>query len=458
MRTLPFRSSARTALRVVLGSLALALALPGSAQASSYPADIAPRIAALSPDKQAFLRDEARLAMFHLTPEKIANDFRTRTQAEIDAYVSGLMQVMADAAFHPGVDKGAIALNPDATGFNAGTTLKPPMFDAFHRDPGPISLDHYMFQPSGIPTFAHAPVAVRKEDLIAGHVEVAFVGVPIDFSSGWRDGKHGPMFLRSTDGLVGNDVYTGIDPATVLSIADYGDLATDYMSVERTVDHVRFMIGDMARTGAAPFIVGGDHSLMYPDIAAMSDTYGKGKVGIVQFDAHYEGETGSAHFFSDNQSLQRLIADGVIDGHQVVQVGVRGPEMTSADAARLRADGVTMLGMDRVEKEGWTAVARTALDAVKAGPGKVFISFDMSVLDPAYAAGAGRPVPNGLTMREAVPLVREICASAKVVGFELLDYAQVLDVSYRSPQNANYILHSCLAGIAERKLATMPKG
>jgi agmatinase len=54
-------------------------------------------------------------------------------------------------------------------------------------------------------------------------------------------------------------------------------------------------------------------------------------------------------------------------------------------------------------------------------------------------------------MREAVPLVRLLCAQKKVVGFELLDPAPILDLSFKSAQNANYILHSCLAGMAQRK-------
>ena len=37
-----------------------------------------------------------------------------------------------------------------------------------------------------------------------------------------------------------------------------------------------------------PIIVGGDHSLMYPDVAALTDVYGKGNVGVVHFDAHYD--------------------------------------------------------------------------------------------------------------------------------------------------------------------------
>jgi len=439
--------------KLSFGLSALALWVAAPALADDGADDGAAKIAALSPAAQAFVKDEARLALFHLTPAKLADAFRSRRPEEVAAYVASLMQVAQDAAFHPGKDASAMALNPTASAFNASTTLKPAMFDEFRREPGPISLDHYLFQKTGIPTFAHAPVAVRREDLVAGKVEVAFMGVPLDFSSGWRDGKHGPMFLRASDGLVGHDAAAGVDPATVLSLADFGDLSIDPMSVERTVDHVRFMVGQVASTGAAPFVVGGDHAVMYPDVAAIADTYGKGKFTLIQFDAHAEAESDSEHTLSDNQALYRLLRDGVITGGQVVQVGTRGPETSAADTARLARAGVTMLGMERVEKDGWDSVASKVIAAAKAGPGAIFVSFDMSVLDPAHASGAGRPVQGGLTMREAVPLVRSVCASGKVVGFELLDPAPILDPTYRSAQAGNVILHACLAGMAQRKAA-----
>jgi arginase family enzyme len=75
----------------------------------------------------------------------------------------------------------------------------------------------------------------------------------------------------------------------------------------------------------------------------------------------------------------------------------------------------------------------------------------MSVLDPGLVSGVGRPVPGGLTMREAIPMVRRICSETKVVGFDLLDTAPILDTSYTSTLSANYILHACLSGIAMRK-------
>src|SRR6185312_16863146 len=115
----------------------------------------------------------------------------------------------------------------------------------FKRRPGPFSLDRYLHQESGIPTFAHAPVALRKDDLTTGKVEVAFIGVPVDLSSGYRDAKHAPAILRGVSGLTGVDPDTGIDTNVALRLADYGNVSTDQMSDERTVAHARDRIKEI---------------------------------------------------------------------------------------------------------------------------------------------------------------------------------------------------------------------
>lgn len=301
------------------------------------------------------------------------------------------------------------------------------------------------------PTFANAPVAIRADDLVAGGVEVAFVGIPQSFSSGWRDSQNAPRILRGMYGLGGFDIYAGIDPALELSIADYGNIWVDYMSVELSVNHVREQVGSIVAAGAVPFIVGGDHSVMFPTVAAMADQHGADNIGVVHLDAHYGGARDLAHWYSDHQSVARLIAEDLLDGSKLIQLGLRGPEHDAAALQWLRSEGVNYHTMAEVEAEGWARVATTVLREAARGPDKLFISFDMSVLDPAFAAAAGRPVANGLTPREVLPLLRRLCSENEIIGFELLDVAPYLDLSYRSALNANTILHTCLTGIAMRK-------
>lgn len=441
---------ARTTLLARSAAFALALAtLSGPASAQGVDP-----LATLSPDKKAFLSDPAVLTRFGLTAEKLQVALTGRSAADVDAYATALMAVVEDSKYKAGRDPSEIALNPQARGWNAGSTVRPKMFDKLKRDDGPFSLKRYQFQKGAIPTFADAPVAIRKEDLVAGKVEVAFVGVPLDFSSGWRDAKHAPMALRGMDGLVGADADGGVDPGLVLSIADYGDLAFDPMAPDRGLDHIRAMIAEMASVGVVPFIVGGDHTLMFPDVAAMVDTYGAGKVALVQFDAHAGAELNGDHLISDTQTLTRLLEQNLLRGSDVTLVGLHGRDADPATQKRLTDAGARIMPTAAVQERGWQAVTNDLLAGLKKGPENIFVSFDMSVIDPGDAPAAGRPVPGGLTMREAIPMVRQLCAQTKVVGFDLLDTAPILDPTYVSRMSANYILHACLSGIAMRKTGT----
>jgi len=422
----------------------LSLTMPALAAQTAAPAAPA--------DPRAILTDGETLAKFGLTPEKVEIDLAARTPQQAEAYIAALNAAVADSRYKPGVEMAEIPLNPQAPGWNSGTMIRPKWLDQRQRADGVISLKRYVAQRGGgVATFADAPVAVRMDDLLASKIEVAFVSAPLDLSSGWRDAKHAPEAMRAMDGLVGADADGGIDPGLALRIADYGSLAVDNMSPERTVDHVREQMGAMAKNGIVPFMVGGDHTLMYPDVAGMADAYGAGNVALVQFDAHPEAMIDGDHTISDNQTLTRLLEQKLVDPRHVTQIGVRGRDYDVATARRLKDAGVAVHAASAIEDRGWQAVANDVVKRLKTGPAKVFVSFDMSVLDPGLQAGAGRPAPGGLTTREAIPMVRQICRQAEVVGFELLDTAPVLDTSYVSLMNGNYILHACLSGIALRK-------
>lgn len=442
----------RMGARLVVCAAALMLGLGAQAapKGFEYPVSLSAKLSGLTPAERSFIDDAAGLAPFGLTPERLSLELEKRDAAEVKAYVASLLAVVEESKFHEG-DLGELPLNTEASSYNTGTVLRPAILDERTRDPGPISLQRYLHQRTGIPTFANAPVAVRKDDLVAGKIEIAFVGIPLDMSSGYRDAKHAPTTLRITDGLVGSDVDSQIDPTLALRIADFGNLSVDNMSIERTLGHVRFMIGDVASTGAVPFIVGGDRALTYPNVAGVVDTLGKGKVALVSFSPHPDAIADFDHELVDVIAVGRLLTEGLIEGKNLVQVGLRGPGAKAADLQRLAAQGVRYHTMAEVEKSGWEPVMAKALKEVGGSAEGVFISFDMSVLDPSDAPGVGRPVPGGLTMREATPLVRRLCAETKIVGFEMLDVAPIMHPTYKTAMNANRIMNACLAGIAMRK-------
>ncbi|GGE07336.1 hypothetical protein GCM10011529_12180 [Polymorphobacter glacialis] len=414
------------------------------------PAWLEPKIAGLSKAKRDFLLSK-KTANFAARPELLFKRFETKTPAEIEAYIDGMMQVVEAYKYKPGTDMASIPLDTSDERFNAWKTKRPQSMNP-KREAGPIFLERYLGAwENGIKTFANAPVALTPEDLVAGKVDVAIVGAPLDMGSGYRGAKGGPAAMRMTYGAGGIDMNTMVDPSDELNIVDYGDIAVDNMSTEMTMGHVREMVAEIARTGAIPFIVGGDHSLEYADVAGLADVHGKGSFGVVHFDSHYDAGKGGVHFITHGQPVYRAVKEGHVLGKNYIQVGLRGPWPGPEGFEWMRQNGVRYHAMPEVEKSGWAVVMERALKEARDSGKKLYVSFDVDVLDPAFITGTGTPVPGGLTMREALPIVRRLCAENELIGFEIVEVAPQLDVSYRTPLNANFIMHACLTGVAMRK-------
>jgi agmatinase len=356
------------------------------------PKEIEPKLSALGADQLAFLKSGESVKV---VPSAVMfARFEKLTPAEVADYVAALISVRKQLDFQPGKDKPTIALDTSSPMFNAWTVERPAALNP-KREPGTISLNRYVGGwGGGIPTFAGAPVALTPEDLKAGKVQVAIVGAPLDMGSGWRDAKNGPLALRTAMGAqapFGNDMYSMIDPGRALRIADYGDIAVDNLSTERSVVHVRQRVAEIARAGAIPIVIGGDHSLEYPDVAAMADVYGKGKVGVVHFDSHYDAASDRVHLLDHGQPVYRVIHEGHVLGKNYVQVGLRarGPDIDTFKW--MREQGMQYHTMVEVEKSGWDKVMEEAVSEARRNTDKLWISFDIDVLDPrSWSAPARR--------------------------------------------------------------------
>jgi formimidoylglutamase len=418
-------------------------------QPLAIPADVLPKLSGLPKEKLDFLKS-GKTSRF-VKPDRMFQRFRDNTPAQIATYVDALVSLQAQIDFKPGRDKATIPLNTASPTFNAWKVPRPQSMNP-KREPGPIDLTRYAGGfGSGFPTFAGSPAALTVEDLKAGKVEVAIVGAPLDMGSGFRDAVHGPLALRAAGGASGNDMYSMINPNRELTIVDYGDIAMDNLSTERSVEHVREVVREIAKAGAIPVVIGGDHSLEYPNLAGMADVFGKGKIGVVHFDSHYDAGRDRVHLIDHGQPVYRVIHEGHVLGKNYVQVGLRARGPDTATFQWMREQGMRYHTMVEVEKHGWEAVMERAVAEAKQGTDKLWISFDIDVLDPAFMPGTGTPVPGGLTMREAQPIMRRLCAENNIVGFDIVEYAPYLDPSYKTALNTNFLLNACLTGIAMRK-------
>ncbi|MGI9219939.1 MAG: agmatinase family protein [Woeseiaceae bacterium] len=357
-----------------------------------------------------------------------------------------------------------IPLDTDDPSYNIWRVLRD-LSDDPAREPGIINVQKYNIGMTynAIPTFFHTPIAMSPADLEASQVEVAIMGAVPDMGTGARGTSRGPNAVRNSQiygayGARQPHMHTMTDPFDELVIADFGNAPIDIMSTERSMQPIREFVRSAAEVEIGdgkrviPFIIGGDHSLMYADVAAITDVYGKGNVGVIHFDAHYDaGKYNFGHLIGHGTPVYRLIEEGLVPGKNFIQVALRGYYPDEESFAWMREQGFRYHTMAEIEHRGWDAVMEDVVKEAREGPEFLFISFDIDTLDPAFVPGTGTPEPGGLTPREAFPILRRLCAESNVVGFELVELAPLMDPTYVSALNANRLIRECLTGIAMRK-------
>lgn len=420
----------------------------------SIPDELQAAASALNDEQTTFITSGDALKF---VPERqLEHELATRNADNLRRFVDDLMSLAAQMGYDRERDMGAAPLNLNATDFNYTGMPTPAPLREFKREPGPFSVHRYMYPKSGVPTFGGAKVAIWPEDLVAGNVDVAIIGVPSNMSSGRRDALHGPFAMRAMNTIATPDIQSLLNPLEALSVVDYGNLAIDNMSVERTVGHVTDMVAETAGTGAIPMIVGGDTSMLYPGVKGIAQAHGSGSFGLLHFSAHPDAERFADHTVSDRQALFLLLDQEFVAGDETIQVGLRGPAVDVDTLQWLRDKGVRYHTMAEIQKRGYENVLKRVLREVDKGPDAFFVSIDVSAIDPGDMVAAGRATANGLSLEEVTRAIRQVCAAKEIVGFEITDLAPMLDVSAMSVMHANAVLNACLNGIAVRKSGLDP--
>jgi agmatinase len=110
--------------------------------------------------------------------------------------------------------------------------------------------------------------------------------------------------------------------------------------------------------------------------------------------------------------------------------------------------------MDEIADRGVTAVAAEIRRAIGSRP--AYLSFDVDVVDPAYAPGTGTPVPGGLSSHEALRLVRSL-AGLSLAGMDLVEVCPALDHADLTSTLAAHLLFEGLAVAALARRAEQPQ-
>lgn len=306
-------------------------------------------------------------------------------------------------------------------------------------------------------TFLGIP-ARSLDDL--GDGEVVILGAPLDWGTTYRPGaRFGPAAIRGAD-YGAMDGYrphlpTGIDPLGELGVVDIGDVYVTPGEMERSIARIADTVETVARAGKVPIILGGDHTITWPDATGVARAHGLGKVALIHFDAHADtGFLQNGSLYGHGTPMRRLVESGAVPGHRFVQIGLRGYWPEPDVIEWMRVNKMKTYRMDQILDQGLTTVVDEAVAAASSGSAEgVFISVDIDVVDPGFAPGTGTPEPGGLNSRELLDTVRRLARELNVLGADIVEVSPPYDGrGEETAYLANRVVLEILNGMAERKL------
>jgi len=252
------------------------------------------------------------------------------------------------------------------------------------------------------------------------------LGVPLDENSSYKRGSAAaPPLIRDALRCDSSNMWSelGIDIGAEGAYEDVGELQ---LPQKDAFEEIEKSVEALLAKRQRPVCLGGDHSITYPIVRAFGRHFKD--LTIIHFDAHpdlYDDFQGNRH--SHASPFARIMEEKL--AKRLIQVGIRtmNPQQKKQAA--------------RFSVEVYEIGHRRALDEVKTWC-PVYVSFDMDVLDPAFAPGVSHREPGGMSVREVLEHLHSITAT--IVGADIVEYNPSRDISDLTATVAGKILKELL--------------
>jgi agmatinase len=287
--------------------------------------------------------------------------------------------------------------------------------------------------------------------------DVVIVGAPFDGGTSYRSGaRMGPQAIRMTDYLPHDgsrpSLAMRVDGLQDMRVVDAGDVEMFSGDAAASCAALETQVQKIAEAGAIPIILGGDHTVTWPDVTAVARARGWGRVGVLHFDAH--ADTGDIEFGSligHGQPMRRLIESGAARGDRFLQIGLRGYWPPPQTLDWMAQQGMRSYEMSEIGARGLNECLTEAFAIAMDDCDGVFLSVDVDVCDPAHAPGTGTPEPGGLTARELLDSVRRICLELPVLGMDVVEVSPPYDHADITAALGNRVVLEAISAIARRR-------
>lgn len=274
----------------------------------------------------------------------------------------------------------------------------------------------------GLASMLRLPVA----DSPAG-LDAAFIGVPLDIGTSHRPGtRFGPRQIRAESALIRPyNMATGAAPFDALQVADLGDVAINTYNLLKSVDIIERHYQPIVDSGCKTLTLGGDHTIVLPILRALARKHGP--VALVHVDAHADvNDDMFGERIAHGTPFRRAVEEGLLQCDKVWQIGLRGSGYSADDFDWPRQQGFTVVQAHEV----WYQSLAPLMQRVRAAIGNTpcYLSFDIDGIDPSFAGGTGTPEIGGLSVPQALEIIRG-CRGLNLVGGDLVEVSPPYDTS-----------------------------
>ncbi len=310
--------------------------------------------------------------------------------------------------------------------------------------------DYKPITPQQQPKFAGIKTYLRLPHLQATQgIDFAVVGVPWDGATSYRTGQRlGSDAIRKVSvTLRPYNLALDVGIFEHCCGVDYGDLSVVPGYIEDTYDKIEAELCPLVEAGVIPVAMGGDHSITLPELRAIAKTHGP--VALIHLDSHTD--TNDQYFgrpYYHGSMFRRAVEENILLPANSIQVGMRGSVYSKNAYDESTSLGFKVVTMSAVRQIGLQRLIEIIKGRV--GPNKVFVTFDIDVVDPAFAPGTGTPEVGGLTSSEAIELIRGL-KGLNFVGFDVVEVLPDYDVAEITALLAANVIYEFLSLIALNK-------
>lgn len=242
-----------------------------------------------------------------------------------------------------------------------------------------------------------------------GEPPVATVfGIPFDSTHSYKPGcRFGPDVIR--DAFNNIEIFhpdLGVDLESV-NIKDLGNTRHTVV-VDEMIDMVRKITTELVQKNRQLFILGGEHSITYGTYTSFpKDT------GYIVFDAHYDLRNEYADVrISHAAYLRRIVEERGADN--ILHVGARA--FVKEELEFLKENNIKVVTDKQIREGKGPSMVKDHVSTFD----KVYSSFDLDVLDPAYAPGVGNPEGVGITSRELFDMIYAM-KDTRLTGIDIVE-------------------------------------